>query len=61
MLSHRKSRKIVSNRTNVISDSVSYSATCFSYINVMTSFTYNAHTMFLEIQVSVSVTLRDPL
>ena len=42
MLCHRKTRKIVLNRTNVFCDSVNYSATCFSYINYIATFTYNA-------------------
>ena len=42
-------------------DSVSQSATCFLYINDMTSFAYNAIHIVLQIQVNVSVTLQDSL
>ena len=41
MLCYRKTRKTVCNRTNVFSDSVSYSATCYSFVNGITSFTSN--------------------
>ena len=47
MLCYRKTIKIVSNRTNVFSDSVIQSQTCFSYVNDITSFIYNAiHNVF---------------
>ena len=47
MLCYRKTRKILSSRTNVFSYSISYSATCLPYIDDMKSFAYNAmHNVF---------------